>query len=113
MPSIVWKGHLTFGLVSIPVKLFRAARRARSPALRPPTRTRGDVADRAHQHARPRTEQALQTSHVSTLLTRVGSDVIMYIQGLYKGEGHESDGKEVGQQRGREDSGLRHAGHGP
>jgi DNA end-binding protein Ku len=29
MPSIVWKGHLTFGLVSIPVKLFRAARRAR------------------------------------------------------------------------------------
>src|SRR5215471_11098101 len=29
MPSIVWKGHLTFGLVSIPVKLFRAARRER------------------------------------------------------------------------------------
>jgi DNA end-binding protein Ku len=27
MPSIVWKGHLTFGLVSIPVKLYRAARR--------------------------------------------------------------------------------------
>jgi DNA end-binding protein Ku len=26
MPSTVWKGHLTFGLVSIPVKLFRAAR---------------------------------------------------------------------------------------
>ena len=25
MPSIVWKGHLTFGLVSIPVKLYRAA----------------------------------------------------------------------------------------
>src|SRR5437660_9618513 len=29
MPSIVWKGHLTFGLVSIPAKLFRAARRER------------------------------------------------------------------------------------
>lgn len=29
MPSIVWKGHLAFGLVSIPVKLFRAARRER------------------------------------------------------------------------------------
>jgi DNA end-binding protein Ku len=29
MPSIVWKGQLTFGLVSIPVKLFRAARRER------------------------------------------------------------------------------------
>src|SRR3954463_15278339 len=26
MASTVWKGHLTFGLVSIPVKLFRAAR---------------------------------------------------------------------------------------
>lgn len=26
MPSTVWKGHLTFGLVSIPVKLHRAAR---------------------------------------------------------------------------------------
>ena len=29
MPSIVWKGHLTFGLVSIPVKLYRAARKER------------------------------------------------------------------------------------
>jgi len=29
MPSIVWKGHLTFGLISIPVKLYRAARRER------------------------------------------------------------------------------------
>src|SRR5690348_13196136 len=29
MPSIVWKGNLTFGLVSIPVKLYRAARRER------------------------------------------------------------------------------------
>ncbi len=29
MPSIVWKGNLTFGLISIPVKLFRAARRER------------------------------------------------------------------------------------
>ncbi|HLK62086.1 MAG TPA: Ku protein [Bryobacteraceae bacterium] len=29
MPSIIWKGQLTFGLVSIPVKLYRAARRER------------------------------------------------------------------------------------
>jgi DNA end-binding protein Ku len=29
MPSIVWKGQLTFGLVSIPVMLYRAARRER------------------------------------------------------------------------------------
>ncbi|HET8548148.1 MAG TPA: Ku protein, partial [Bryobacteraceae bacterium] len=26
MPSTVWKGHLTFGLVSIPIRLYRAAR---------------------------------------------------------------------------------------
>ena len=26
MATSVWKGHLTFGLVSIPVKLYRAAR---------------------------------------------------------------------------------------
>ena len=26
MANSVWKGHLTFGLVSIPVKLYRAAR---------------------------------------------------------------------------------------
>jgi DNA end-binding protein Ku len=26
VPSTVWKGHLTFGLVSIPIKLYRAAR---------------------------------------------------------------------------------------
>jgi DNA end-binding protein Ku len=31
MPSIVWKGQLAFGLVSIPVKLHRAARRERVP----------------------------------------------------------------------------------
>jgi non-homologous end joining protein Ku len=29
MPSIGWKGQLTFGLVSILVKLYRAARRER------------------------------------------------------------------------------------
>lgn len=29
MPSIVWKGQLTFGLVSVPVKLYRAARKER------------------------------------------------------------------------------------
>lgn len=29
MPSIVWKGHLTFGLVSIPLRLYAAARSQR------------------------------------------------------------------------------------
>jgi hypothetical protein len=29
MASTVWKGHLTFGLVSIPVRLIRAARAER------------------------------------------------------------------------------------
>jgi len=29
MAATVWKGHLTFGMVSIPVRLFRAARRER------------------------------------------------------------------------------------
>jgi DNA end-binding protein Ku len=27
MPASVWKGHITFGLVSVPVRLFRAARK--------------------------------------------------------------------------------------
>jgi len=31
MPTSVWKGHLTFGLVSIPVRLHRAARKERVP----------------------------------------------------------------------------------
>src|SRR5579884_3848632 len=26
MPTTIWKGHLSFGLVTIPVKLYRAAR---------------------------------------------------------------------------------------
>src|SRR2546421_8272345 len=29
MAVTVWKGHLTFGLVSIPIRLFRAARKER------------------------------------------------------------------------------------
>lgn len=31
MASTVWKGHLTFGLVSIPIRLFRAARSEKTP----------------------------------------------------------------------------------
>jgi DNA end-binding protein Ku len=27
MPATVWKGHIAFGLVSVPVRLFRAARK--------------------------------------------------------------------------------------
>ena len=30
MPSIVWKGRLTFGLVSIPIKLHSAVRKERA-----------------------------------------------------------------------------------
>lgn len=29
MAVTIWKGHVTFGLISIPVRLFRAARRER------------------------------------------------------------------------------------
>src|ERR1041384_1214482 len=29
VPATVWKGHLTFGLVSIPIRLYRAARKKR------------------------------------------------------------------------------------
>ena len=34
MASTVWRGHLTFGLISIPVRLFRAARAERIPLKR-------------------------------------------------------------------------------
>jgi DNA end-binding protein Ku len=73
MPSIIWKGHLTFGLVSIPVKLFRAARRERvrlhyvhrSEQTEPEAMTpesRGDPApDRAEPQLAP-VERALPNS---------------------------------------------------
>lgn len=34
MPSTVWKGQLTFGLVSIPIRIYRAARQERVPFKR-------------------------------------------------------------------------------
>ncbi len=34
MASTVWRGHLTFGLISIPIRLFRAARAERIPLRR-------------------------------------------------------------------------------
>lgn len=50
MASTVWRGYLSFGLISIPVRLFRAARaervslrrlyRAEAPASQPPARGR-------------------------------------------------------------------------
>jgi DNA end-binding protein Ku len=54
MASTVWKGHLTFGLVSIPVRLIRAARAQRVPLrqlYRPretsaPTFSESSVADK-------------------------------------------------------------------
>src|SRR5579884_1426497 len=48
MASTVWRGYITFGLISIPVRLFRAARAERVGLRRlareePPARTRGTV----------------------------------------------------------------------
>ncbi|MCU1324775.1 MAG: hypothetical protein JWN34_2306, partial [Bryobacterales bacterium] len=53
MATTIWKGQLTFGLVSFPVRLIRAARKERVPlryvrevAARPPVRDAADeVAD--------------------------------------------------------------------
>lgn len=47
MAATVWKGHLTFGLVSIPVRLFRAARaeKVRMHQLYRPQRTEAARAD--------------------------------------------------------------------
>jgi DNA end-binding protein Ku len=54
MPSSVWKGHITFGLITIPVRLFRAARSERVPLrelYRPdrPDRAQKDRQDDFHQ----------------------------------------------------------------
>ena len=91
MPSIVWKGHLTFGLVSIPVKLFRAARRERvrlhyvhrpqaeEPASEAPVMNPGGFAERASAPAAEpaaspapvsRVRQALVTSADEAPITR-------------------------------------------
>src|SRR5262245_25092115 len=68
MPAIVWKGHLTFGLVSIPVKLFRAARRERvslNYVHRPETAGRpsaGPLKIRTSKPSRPEWRSQLQAS---------------------------------------------------
>jgi DNA end-binding protein Ku len=50
MASTVWRGYITFGLISIPVRLFRAARAERVPLRRlhraePPERTALHIAE--------------------------------------------------------------------
>jgi hypothetical protein len=60
MPSIVWKGHLTFGLVSIPVKL--SAPRARS-ACAFTTSTGPNRLSR--QPSRPQARAALSPLHLN------------------------------------------------
>jgi DNA end-binding protein Ku len=59
MASTVWRGYITFGLISIPVRLFRAARAERvsfrrlyrQPSPEAPAAQR--VPDRAHEQATP------------------------------------------------------------
>ncbi len=46
MASTIWRGHLTFGLISIPVRLFRAGRAERIP-LKRVARVRSDATERA------------------------------------------------------------------
>ena len=53
MASTIWKGQLTFGLVSFPVRLQKAARRERIP-LKYVKETRADEdSDRAEQEEEP------------------------------------------------------------
>lgn len=54
MASTVWKGHLTFGLVSIPVRLFRAAR-AEKVNLRQLYRPKNTQTEPDAAHFRPPT----------------------------------------------------------
>jgi DNA end-binding protein Ku len=55
MASTVWKGHLTFGLVSIPVRLIRAARAQRVPLrqLYRPKRTAATHISESHNDEVP------------------------------------------------------------
>ena len=92
MPSIVWKGHLTFGLVSIPVKLFRAARRERvrlhyvhrpeppEPPAIEPISTRGPEPSKSEPGS-PRFEAAppkaeLETAPPKVPVTRVQQSLV-------------------------------------
>ena len=92
MPSIVWKGHLTFGLVSIPVKLFRAARRERvrlpyvhrpelaEPPAAPPIRASGverakpEPESSPFESGLPKTER--ETAPPSAPVTRVRQSLV-------------------------------------
>src|SRR3954454_11739927 len=47
MASTIWRGFITFGLVSVPVRLFRAAR-AERVSLKRLYRADGPVSSRAH-----------------------------------------------------------------
>src|SRR5215831_307499 len=92
MPSIVWKGHLTFGLVSIPVRLFRAARRERvrlhyvhrpepaeSPdivptSMRAPTPVESEPRSAGFEAAPPRAEP--ETTPLQAPVTRVRQSLV-------------------------------------
>jgi DNA end-binding protein Ku len=54
MPSTIWKGQLTFGLVTIPVKLYRAARKAtvRMRYVHQPAAEGDDLAEEPERGAR-------------------------------------------------------------
>ena len=58
MASTVWKGHLTFGLVSIPVRLVRAARAERVPLRQLYRAPRPVATEQTTQQAMPQREAA-------------------------------------------------------
>src|SRR5271170_5638789 len=67
----------------------------RAPARRCPAGGSGLPGVRRTRSAIPaELARCARTAHVSTLLTHAAPDVIMYIQGLYSGGGHEGDGEE-------------------
>jgi hypothetical protein len=58
MASSVWKGHITFGLITIPVRLLRAARSERVP-LRELSPSRSRALSRKDEEAEPELERPI------------------------------------------------------
>ncbi len=58
MASTVWRGHLTFGLISVPVRLFRAARAERVPLRRVARLSSSGNHDGSYSKSSPPEEQA-------------------------------------------------------
>jgi DNA end-binding protein Ku len=61
MASSVWKGHITFGLITIPVRLLRAARSERVP-LRELFPASGHLPENDEEHGQADAEQSSQLS---------------------------------------------------